>query len=35
MSTLLIILAGGAAVAAVGIVGFIYWLYHKDKDALR
>lgn len=35
MSTLLIVLAGVVIVAVVGIVGFVYWLYHNDKDALR
>jgi nitrate reductase NapE component len=35
MSTLLFVLAGVVIVAVVGIVGFIYWLYHNDKDSLR
>lgn len=35
MSTLFVLLAGAVIIAVVGIAGFIYWLYHNDKDALR
>lgn len=35
MSTLLVVLACGLIIAVVGVVGFIYWLYHNDKDSLR